>query len=45
VYSLAANPGTATGFGALTYDISLVSGYFDSTLVFRQPNQQFEVNP
>jgi hypothetical protein len=44
-YSLAANPGTATGFGALTYDISLVSGYFQSTLVFRKPNMQFEVNP
>lgn len=45
VYALASNPGVTTGFGALTYDISLVSGYFASTLVFRQPNQQFEVNP
>jgi hypothetical protein len=44
-YALAANPGVATGFGALTYDISLVSGYFTSTLVFRQPNMQFEVSP
>lgn len=44
-YALASNPGVATGFGALTYDISLVSGYFSSTLVFRQPNMQFEVNP
>lgn len=45
VYALASNPGVATGFGALTYDISLVSGYFSSTLVYRQPNQQFEVSP
>lgn len=45
VYSLTSNPGVATGFGALTYDISLVSGYFASTLVYRQPNQQFEVSP
>jgi hypothetical protein len=44
-YSLATDPGVAVGFGALSYDVSLVSGYFDSTLVFRQPNMQFEVSP
>jgi hypothetical protein len=44
-YFLATDPGIATGFGALTYDVSLVSGYFASTLVFRQPNAQFEVSP
>lgn len=27
------------------YDISLVAGYFASTLVFRQANAQFEINP
>lgn len=26
-------------------DISLTAGYFTSTLVFRQANQQFEVSP
>lgn len=29
----------------LDYDISLTAGYFDSTLVYRQANNQFEVNP
>ena len=27
------------------YDVSLVSGYFNSTLVYRQPSSQFETNP
>lgn len=29
----------------LGYDISLVAGYFTSTLVFRQATQQFEISP
>jgi len=29
----------------LGYDISLVAGYFTSTLVFREASQQFEVSP
>lgn len=29
----------------LDYDISLTAGYFASTLVFREPSQQFEVSP
>lgn len=44
-YELATNPGTATAFGLANYDISLVAGLFDSTLVYRTANQQFEVNP
>lgn len=27
------------------YDISLTAGYFASTMVYRQANQQFEVSP
>lgn len=44
-YSLQSNPGQAANFGSVSYDISLTAGYFDSTLVFRQANQQFEVSP
>ena len=29
----------------LNYDINLIKGYFTSTLVFRQPTQQFEISP
>lgn len=29
----------------LNYDISLTAGYFNSTLIFRAPSQQFEVSP
>lgn len=43
-YPMAIDPGAATGFGSVSYDVDLVSGYFTtSTLVFR--NKQFEVNP
>lgn len=28
-----------------TYDVSLVAGYFTSTLVFRQTAQTFEISP
>lgn len=34
-----------TAFGFVFTDISLTAGYFASTLVFRQQNQQFEINP
>lgn len=40
---LALDPGPATTPGALSYDISLCAGYFDSTMVFR--NSAFEITP
>jgi hypothetical protein len=44
VYPLAQPPGPATKIGLTTYDINLAGGYFkQSTLVFRQGTQQFEV--
>jgi hypothetical protein len=46
-FALSANPGVATAYGALSYDVDLVGGYFTtSTLVFRDGTSQFEVtNP
>ena len=40
-----ANPGPVTNLGTVSYDISLTSGYFNSTLVFRQFSNTFEINP
>jgi hypothetical protein len=43
-YPLAENPGDTTALGQGSYDINLAGRYFrDSTLVFRQGTQQFEV--
>jgi hypothetical protein len=42
-YPLAVNPGPATILGAVEKNINLVAGFFTSTLVFRQDNNQFEV--
>lgn len=36
---------TAVVGSPLDYDISLVGGLFESTLVFREQSQQFEVSP
>lgn len=44
-FPLASDPGLATTFGAVYYNISLTAGYFDSTLVFRTQSQNFEVSP
>jgi hypothetical protein len=44
-FPLSSNPGVATVFGQANYDITLVGGLFTSTLVYRTPNRQFEVNP
>lgn len=44
-YPLAANPGIATALGQVNYDINIAAGYFNSTLIWREPNQQFEVSP
>jgi hypothetical protein len=35
----------ASTLGVVNYNISLTAGYFTSTLVFREANMQFEVNP
>lgn len=45
VFSLDTDPGLATIYGTLSYDISMTAGYFASTLVFRESSSQFEVNP
>lgn len=44
-YALAADPGMATVFGTASYDVDLAGGYFESSIVFRQAAQQFEINP
>jgi hypothetical protein len=45
-YGLPVDPGDFTQLGIVSYDTSLVAGYFDtSTLVFRQSSQTFEVSP
>jgi hypothetical protein len=45
-YPVAADPGSATVFGAASYNIDLVGGHFvTSTMVFRQAANQFEVTP
>lgn len=46
VYPLADPPGDAVNLGLVGYQINLAGGYFQqSTLVFRQGTQQFEVTP
>ncbi len=45
-WPLATNPGVATNFGHIDYNINLVAGYFaTSTLVFNEASQQIEVAP
>ncbi len=44
-YPVATDPGTATVPGSAAYNINLVGALFDSTLVFREAAQQFEVSP
>jgi hypothetical protein len=45
-FALANDPGASAMLGVLSYDINMAAGYFQtSTLVFRQPNQSFEVTP
>lgn len=45
-YQIASDPGLITTLGGASYDINLAGGYFlQSTLVFRDASQQFEVNP
>lgn len=44
-YPIAANPGDALTLGQVDFNINIAGGYFSSVLVFREANQQFEVNP
>lgn len=44
-YPLAANPGLSTGLGAVNYNINMAGGYFDSVLLYRTANRQFETIP
>jgi hypothetical protein len=45
-FPLSNNPGSPASLGYVDYNINLSAGYFTrSTLVYRQSNQTFEVNP
>lgn len=45
-YPLSTDPGQATAFGIVNYNINMAQGYFTtSALVFRQAAQQFEISP
>jgi hypothetical protein len=44
-YPLDSDPGGFTQLGVAAYDVSLTSGYFVSTMVFREAAQTFEVSP
>ena len=39
------NPGTPTLLGDIENGINLIGGYFNSRMVYREINQQFEVTP
>lgn len=39
------NPGSIITFGYASYNINLAGGYFNSTLIFRDQSQRFEVTP
>lgn len=44
-YTQASNPGALTALGIVEYNINIAAGYFNSSLVYREANQQFEVSP
>jgi hypothetical protein len=45
-YQLSGDPGPPTALGIASYNINMAFNYFQtSTLVYRQANAQFEVNP
>jgi hypothetical protein len=44
-YFLQDDPGSIITVGFASYDINLAGGYFNSTLVYREDNNWFEVNP
>jgi len=45
VYDVPVYPGEPLQFGFVNYDIDIAAGYFDSTVIYRSANQQFEVSP
>lgn len=44
-YPLPGSLPPATSLGAVSFDLNLAGGYFNSTLVYRSANGQFEVSP
>jgi len=44
-YQLSSYPGSVSSYGTASYDINMAAGYFNSSLVYRTKNQQFEVFP
>jgi hypothetical protein len=44
-YTLASAPGPTVSPGNAFRNINIAGGYFDSVLVYRTPNRQFEVSP
>jgi hypothetical protein len=44
-YYLQSYPGTLITSGIASYDVSMTAGYFNSTLIYRAKNMQFEVSP
>lgn len=44
-WSLPTNPGPTVVPGSAFVNIDLAGGYFTSSLVYREPNRQFEVSP
>jgi hypothetical protein len=44
-YQLAANPGQATLLGTISAMLDLAKPFFESSLIYRLPNNQFEISP
>lgn len=45
-YPMASDPGAATVFGAATYNLNMLGGYFKaSSMIFREASSQFEISP
>ena len=44
-YTQASNPGQIVSLGFVSYNIDIAAGYFNSTMVYREDNQNFEVSP
>lgn len=44
-WPLAADPGPTTSPGSAFRNVDIAGGYFNSSLVYRAPNRQFEISP
>jgi len=44
-YDISSDPGAVAALGNASRNINIAGGYFNSTLVYRQANGQFEVSP